>query len=103
VKKTNLWRVFSRLDPADQKRPEIIRAMKLNDVNVNINWPLMHYKSAVKYLHMAPEDIAATGGTNWQKYLPPRFQKRIFYPELWSEKEMNEWGKSWVEEVLANG
>lgn len=103
MKKTNLWRVFSRLDPADQKRPEIIRAMKLNDVNVNINWPLMHYKSAVKYLHMAPEDIAATGGTNWQKYLPPRFQKRIFYPELWSEKEMNEWGKSWVEEVLANG
>ena len=45
-----------------------------------------------------PKDIAATGGTNWQKYLPPRFQKRIFYPELWSDTEKEEWGKAWVEE-----
>ena len=61
----------------------------------------MHYKSAVRYLHKNPEDIAATGGTNWQKYLPPRFQKRVFYPELWSETEINEWGKSWVEDLFA--
>lgn len=101
-RKSNLWKCYKKLDPADQNRPEVIRALKQNDVNVNINWPLMHYKSAVRYLHMAPEDIAATGGTNWQKYLPPRFQKRIFYPELWSGQEKEEWGKAWVEEVLAN-
>jgi tryptophan 2,3-dioxygenase len=70
------------------------------DTLVNVNWPLMHYKSAVRYLQRNPEDIAATGGTNWQKYLPPRFQKRIFYPELWSEQEINEWGKGWVEETV---
>jgi len=29
--------------------------------------------------------------------LPPRFQKRIFYPTLWTEKEIEEWGKEWVE------
>jgi tryptophan 2,3-dioxygenase len=70
------------------------------DVNVNINWPLSHYKSAVRYLQKDPEDIAATGGTNWQKYLPPRFQKRIFYPELWSEEEQTNWGKGWVEKEV---
>ena len=67
------------------------------DACVNVNWPLMHYKSAVRYLQKSNEDIAATGGTNWQKYLPPRIQKRIFYPELWNENEMQEWGKSLME------
>ena len=45
-------------------------------------------------------DIAATGGTNWQKFLPPRFQKVIFYPELWTESEIKEWGKRWVDSEL---
>jgi tryptophan 2,3-dioxygenase len=71
-------------------------------VNVNINWPLVHYKSAVRYLQADPADIAATGGTNWQKYLPPRFQKRIFYPSLWSAEEIENWGRAWVEEVFAD-
>ncbi|QQL51566.1 tryptophan 2,3-dioxygenase [Mucilaginibacter ginkgonis] len=70
------------------------------DTFVNVNWPLAHYKSAVRYLHREPEEIKATGGTNWQKYLPPRFQKRIFYPELWSDEEKDNWGKAWVEEAL---
>lgn len=70
------------------------------DLNVNVNWPLAHYKTAVKYLQRDPETIAATGGTNWQKYLPPRFQKRIFYPELWSDSEKEEWGRSWVEQAI---
>lgn len=71
------------------------------DVNVNINWPLSHYKSAVRYLNREPEEIKATGGTNWQKYLPPRFQKRIFYPELWKTEELENWGKNWVLSVLS--
>lgn len=70
------------------------------DVNVNINWPLVHYKSAARYLGSDGKDIPATGSTNWQKYLPPRFQKRIFYPELWTEEEKNEWGKEWVENAM---
>jgi len=77
--------------------------LKWLDVNVNINWPLSHYKSAVRYLQKDPVDIAATGGTNWQKYLPPKFQKRIFFPELWSKQEKDEWGKGWVEEILTSG
>lgn len=70
------------------------------DLYVNVEWPLAHYKSAVRYLEKDPIDIAATGGTNWQKYLPPRFQKRIFYPFLWTEEQMEEWGKGWVLSVL---
>lgn len=100
-KNRNLWQSYLRLSPEEQQRTDVKKAMKQNDVNVNINWPLVHYKSAVRYLQKDPTDVAATGGTNWQKYLPPRFQKRIFYPALWSEKEIEEWGKSWVEEVLA--
>jgi tryptophan 2,3-dioxygenase len=70
------------------------------DAHVNINWPLVHYKSAVRYLNREPEEIKATGGTNWQKYLPPRFQKRVFYPSLWTPEQLDNWGKAWVEDAL---
>ena len=85
-----------RLSEGVEMTDELKEAMRWLDVNVNINWPLMHYKSAVRYLQKDVEDIAATGGTNWKKYLPPRFQKRIFYPELWTSEELEEWGKGWV-------
>jgi len=93
----NMWAKYKSLPAEDQQNPKLINALKELDVNVNINWPLMHYKSAVRYLQQKEGDAPATGGTNWQKYLPPRFQKRIFYPELWNEKEHEEWGRSWVE------
>ncbi|GAB3531856.1 tryptophan 2,3-dioxygenase family protein [Pontibacter brevis] len=96
----NVWAVYKRLPVADQQNPKITNALRTLDTNVNVNWPLMHYKSAVRYLQKDPEIIAATGGTNWMKYLPPRFQKRIFYPELWSPQEVEEWGKGWVDKVL---
>jgi tryptophan 2,3-dioxygenase len=93
----NIWKKYRSLSAEEQKNPDLVSALRQLDVNVNVNWPLVHYKSAVRYLHQDEKEIAATGGTNWQKYLPPRFQKRIFYPELWSEKEKEDWGKSWVE------
>ena len=67
---------------------------------VNVNWPLIHYRTAVHYLAKGTGEEKGTGGTNWQKYLPPRFQRRIFYPELWTEQEIKDWGKNWVENVL---
>jgi len=96
----NLWSLHKSLSAEEQANNDLKLALRQMDVNVNINWPLSHYKSAVRYLQKNPEDIAATGGTNWQKYLPPRFQKRIFYPELWNAEEMEEWGKSWVKSVV---
>ncbi|SIN72877.1 tryptophan 2,3-dioxygenase family protein [Algoriphagus halophilus] len=92
-RRKNLWQKY--IGCAD-KTDELKEAMKQFDLKANVFWPLAHYKSAVRYLQKDPVDIAATGGTNWQKYLPPRFQKVIFYPELWTEEEKEEWGKGWV-------
>jgi tryptophan 2,3-dioxygenase len=96
-KNKNLYSLFKRLSYDDQRDEKILGAMKRFDSYINISWPLAHYKYAVRYLHKPNEDVASTGGTNWQKYLPPRFQKRIFFPSLWSESEITEWGKNWVE------
>lgn len=92
-KTINIWRKYLACGEKDE---ELTKLMKDFDLKANVFWPLAHYKSAVRYLQRDPVDIAATGGTNWQKYLPPRFQKVIFYPELWTEKEKEEWGKGWV-------
>ena len=97
----NLWQLYLNNFTNTEKSEEIRNAMRRLDALMNISWRLVHYKSAVRYLHKSPDDIAATGGTNWQKYLPPRFQKIIFFPELWNDQEKEDWGKSWVfEHVL---
>jgi tryptophan 2,3-dioxygenase len=101
-KSKNIWAKYKSLTSEEQNNSDLINALKQLDINVNVNWPLVHFKSAVRYLQTEKEDIAATGGTNWQKYLPPRFQKRIFYPELWTNTEKEEWGKSWVNNALSD-
>lgn len=90
-----LYDKYKGLTPGEQQDEELIAQLKQLDLNVNVNWPLSHYKSAVKYLQKDPEDIKATGGTNWQKYLPPRYQVRVFYPALWTQEELAEWGKGY--------
>ena len=96
----NFYALYKQLKNSNQSNTDLEDELKQLDINVNVNWPLVHYKSAVRYLNREPEEIKATGGTNWQKYLPPRFQKRIFYPSLWSEQELENWGKAWVDKVL---
>lgn len=96
----NLWKKYETCEEKDGELKELMRSL---DLKANVFWPLAHYKSAVRYLQRDPQDIAATGGTNWQKYLPPRFQKVIFYPELWTQEEKDEWGKGWVvKEIFGN-
>lgn len=99
--KRNMYFKYRLLEQQGENVSEIKNSLKELDVQVNINWPLSHYKSAVRYLQRNPADIRATGGTNWQKYLPPRFQKRIFYPGLWSVDEIDQWGKAWVDNTLS--
>ena len=89
----NLRRVYYKLPEDDRRDAELIALMKEFDLNANVRWALSHYRSAVRYLDAKPKEIEATGGTNWQKYLPPRFQCVQFYPELWSEEETADWGK----------
>lgn len=97
---TNFSALYQKLAKEGHDVTALAEELRKLDLYVNVEWPLSHYKSAVRYLERDPVDIAATGGTNWQKYLPPRFQKRIFYPFLWTEEQMEEWGKGWVINVL---
>jgi len=96
----NLLAKYQSLTTEEQQNEMLITELRQLDLNINVNWPLVHYKSAVRYLSQDKGDVRATGGTNWQKYLPPRFQKRIFFPELWSEEEQENWGKQWVLNAL---
>lgn len=90
----NLWQRYCAMPAADRNNEALIHALREMDLNIEVRWPLMHYKSAVRYLQQDPEDIAATGGTNWQKYLPPRFQKIYLFPDLFSAEEKANWGRS---------
>jgi len=98
LKENNLYAVYLKLKKNGEKTAAVAEEMRVLDTNMNINWRLAHYRSAVRYLHKMGGDVAATGGTNWQKFLPPRFQKVISFPDLWNEEELENWGKSWVDD-----
>ncbi|MFM2375465.1 MAG: hypothetical protein RLZZ165_562 [Bacteroidota bacterium] len=92
----NIHALYLRL-PEDLRDDEGLKVtLREYDLYANVFWALSHYRSAVKYLQGDPDIIAATGGTNWQKYLPPRFQKVVYFPDLWTQEERDEWGKAWV-------
>ena len=94
----NLWKIYLK-HFKDSK--EVIFRLREFDQLANVLWPLAHLKSAGRYLQRNPEDIKATGGTNWQKYLPPRFQKNIFFPDLWSAQEKEEWGRVAITKLMS--
>ena len=95
----NVWMKYLNFSKEDQANADLIAELRNVDLHVNVKWPLMHYKSAVRYLQQDKGDVPATGGTNWQKYLPPRHQRRIFYPELFTEEELAEWGTGTLAEI----
>lgn len=88
----NLWSRFKELPEADQQDETLRKAMKHYDYTVNITWVMAHYNAAKYYILGADGDGEATGGSDWQKYMHPKYQKRIFFPELWTQKEIDEWG-----------
>lgn len=91
--KTNLWQKFVELPLQDRQDPGLIKAMRDYDKTVNITWVLGHYRAALKYLEGPEGPKEATGGSDWKKYMLPKYQKRIFFPELWSEQEKQNWGE----------
>lgn len=62
------------------------------DKALNIDWPIVHMETAHTYLSSDGETKAATGGSNWVKYLHPKYQRRIYFPNLWTENELLNWG-----------
>jgi len=94
LEKNNLNFLLEKMIGNQSITPGLIDAFKELDLNANVYWCLSHYKSAVRYLQQDPEVIKATGGTNWQKYLPPKHQNIQFFPILWSDEEKQNWGKN---------
>ncbi len=90
----NIWQKFKQLPESDQKNPELIKAMRHYDYTVNITWVMGHFNAAKKYIESGQGNGEATGGSDWKKYMLPKYQRRIFFPELWSEEELKNWGEN---------
>ena len=90
---SNLWQKFKQLPDADQKNAELVTAMRHYDKTVNITWVMGHLNTAKKYIESGQGSGEATGGSDWKKYMHPKYQRRIFFPELWSEEELKNWGE----------
>ena len=90
--KNNLWTKFKGL-PAEVKADKVlIKAMRHYDYTVNVKWVMAHYNTANHYLNIGGKTAEATGGSEWVKYMHPKYQKRIFFPDLWTKKELEDWG-----------
>ncbi|RED50479.1 tryptophan 2,3-dioxygenase family protein [Seonamhaeicola aphaedonensis] len=90
--KNNLWAKFKSLPQKAQQNKALIKAMRHYDFTVNIKWVMAHYNTANHYLNIGGKTAEATGGSEWVKYMHPKYQKRIFFPELWTTKEIEAWG-----------
>jgi tryptophan 2,3-dioxygenase len=88
----NLWSRFQELKE-EEKTPELKKAMRDYDYTVNVKWVMSHYHAAEKYLETKGKTVEATGGSDWKKYMHPKYQRRIFFPGLWSEDELKNWGE----------
>ncbi len=62
------WPVSLKTDKA------LSEALATLDRYANQVWPQLHMKAAVRHLQKKSAALEATGGTNWQDYLPPKKQ-----------------------------
>lgn len=85
-------KVNARLETCSAQTRELLREF---DRLYNIEWPLVHLRTAAHYLDAKGENKAATGGSEWKKYLHPQYQQRKFFPKLWSKEEIENWGKDY--------
>ena len=87
--KTLAEKVAAMQKPSD----ELIEKFKTFDRLYNIDWPIVHLETAQHYLDQKGESKEATGGSEWKKYLHPKYEERRFFPEIWSEEEKEKWGE----------
>ncbi len=100
VEGNTIYHKYLHLPEKSRDTKALKDALRKLDLNANVNWPLMHMGSAYRYLSKGDQAIEATGGTNWKEYLPPSFQKVVFFPKLHTEKELENWGKQWVDHLF---
>ncbi len=82
VRHTNLRQLYHRLPEQERQAAGLPELLREYDRLFNLEWRLSHLRSAGRYLEAKPKVIEATGGTNWQEYLPPRKQQISFFPGL---------------------
>ena len=100
----NIWSLFNNLVDQEKNNLELINSMRHYDHTVNVKWVMQHFHTASLYLDGANKVEKATGGSNWKKYMHPKYQRRIFFPKLWSKNELDNWGEQNLEghEILSN-
>jgi len=91
----NLYSKFKTLPEAIRNDENLVHAMRHYDYTVNVTWVMAHYNTANHYLSGGDSSkrVEATGGSEWTKYMHPKYQKRIFFPSVWSDEEIENWGK----------
>ena len=90
----NLWTNFKELPESVREDESLVKAMRHYDHTVNIKWVMAHYNTANHYLNIGGKAVEATGGSEWVKYMHPKYQRRIFFPDLWTKQELADWGKN---------
>ena len=90
----NLWSRFKELPQEVKTDKDLIGAMRHYDHTVNIQWVMAHYNAANHYLNINGETAEATGGSEWVKYMHPKYQRRIFFPDVWTKEELENWGEN---------
>jgi tryptophan 2,3-dioxygenase len=90
----NLWTIYKNLPEEVKQDKDLTKAMRHYDYTVNITWVMAHYNTANHYLNIGGKTAEATGGSEWVKYMHPKYQRRIFFPDLWSKQELEDWGKN---------
>ena len=86
LKGNTIYHKYLGMPKTDKANAELVSALKTLDMNANVNWPLMHMGSAYRYLGRDKDG-------------PPSFQKIVFFPEIYTEQELNDWGKQWVDHM----
>ena len=92
----NLYAKFKGLPEKVKQDPDLLKAMRHFDYTVNITWVMAHYNAARYYIGGSDNQdaVEATGGSDWTKYMLPKYQKRVFFPGVWSTQELADWGKN---------
>jgi tryptophan 2,3-dioxygenase len=91
-KTSNLYAKYKELESKGLVNEDLRTAMREVDLAFNVRWPLVHLETAQTYLNKKGENKAATGASEWQKYLHPAYQRRVFFPDLWNKEELANWG-----------
>ena len=100
----NIWTLFQNLPKNEKENLKLVNSLRHYDHTVNVKWVMEHYNTASHYLESGKKKEEATGGSDWKKYMHPKYQRRVFFPKLWTNDEMKNWGEQNLEghEILTN-